>query len=306
MATLQQIGVDQRISPARLKFHWQSRRSFRALLFIVIWVSTSTGPARAKLVSINVCTDELVLDIAKPQQIQSLSYLSHSFSDTSYAKRAMAYPINHGNSEEIITLKPDLVLMSQYSSAYTKKLLHRVGIKTFQLPIAHSVNDMLRNVRLMANVLNRHQRGDTIVQSLKLKLHALSQRVSHHTTGRPTVLSYTAGGWLRKPPTLLDDIIRHAGAINLARQFNKPGWTYVPYEAIVRLKPDYLIVIRASRSGHSLSRHYIRHPIFDYYRKQNRIVFLNSAWIDCGNPVLTKAIDALISKIHPNTPDSRQ
>jgi len=260
-----------------------------------------------KVISINLCTDELAIELAKPNQLRSVSYISHDPQQSSYAKKAKQYPINRGLAEEIISLNPDLIISSQYSSAYTKSLLKRLNYSLIEIPNSNSIQGMYNNIKTIAKALGVSAKGEKLITILKNKIRHLAQKLKYIqrqkpkiSVYRPRVLIYRIGGWMSKPPELIDELIEKVGAINIAREIKLSTWTQVSLEAIVRLKPDFIIFMHTDQTSFSLKRHHLSHPVFNYYKKNKRIIFIPSAWVNCGSPILIKAIARLQHKLYAN------
>ena len=114
---------------------------------------------RAKrVVSMNLCTDQLVLLIAKRSRIVSVSYLARDPLFSHFANRAWDIPINHGLAEEILPLEPDLVLVGSHTIRPTTVLLQKLGIKVLVLKLAEGFEDIRRNMRLVGNALGEPPR----------------------------------------------------------------------------------------------------------------------------------------------------
>src|SRR3546814_9604599 len=77
----------------------------------------------------NVCTDQLVMQIARPERIVSLSFLSRDPQVSAMAAEAVVFPVNHGLAEEILPLRPDLVVAGSYTTRPTVHLLRRLGAR---------------------------------------------------------------------------------------------------------------------------------------------------------------------------------
>ena len=86
------------------------------------------GAKPQRIVSINLCLDQLVLMLADPEHIQSLTFLSldpaYSFM---HEEAANVRVINHGAAEEILPLEPDLVLAGQFSASFAVQVLQRTA-----------------------------------------------------------------------------------------------------------------------------------------------------------------------------------
>ena len=76
-----------------------------------------------RIASINVCTDQLLLALADPQQILGLSPYSRDAVRSWAAKDAAKYPRLSGEAEDILVLKPDLVVAGRVTRRATRELL---------------------------------------------------------------------------------------------------------------------------------------------------------------------------------------
>src|SRR5690606_1418517 len=72
-----------------------------------------------RVVSINVCTDQLALLLADEGQLESVSYLSQDPELSVMAAKARKMPVNYAQAEEVFLMKPDLVLAGTFSSRAT-------------------------------------------------------------------------------------------------------------------------------------------------------------------------------------------
>ena len=117
-------------------------------------------------VSINLCADQLIMLLAEPQQILSLSNLSHQRAGSFYYEQAQAYPVNEGHAEQVLTLQPDIIIAGQFSNPYTLDLLREVGLRVETIPIANSIDTMLANIAQVAAWLGHESHGEAIVDEL--------------------------------------------------------------------------------------------------------------------------------------------
>ena len=66
-------------------------------------------PAKPRrIVSLNMCTDELVLRLANPEAIASVTWLSQDPRNANMAEAARRIPANHGLVEQVLAFRPDL------------------------------------------------------------------------------------------------------------------------------------------------------------------------------------------------------
>ncbi|WP_317616335.1 substrate-binding domain-containing protein [Paracoccus mutanolyticus] len=94
------------------------------LFTMLVALAMPAGAAPRRVVSINLCTDQLALAVAAPGQLVSVSELARDPALSAMASRAAAIPSNRGRAEEVLALRPDLVLASSLGDAATVRLLH--------------------------------------------------------------------------------------------------------------------------------------------------------------------------------------
>ena len=63
-----------------------------------------------RVLSLNLCTDQLLMALLPPQRIASITWLSRTEGDPALQALARQLPINHGSPEEVLAARPDLVL----------------------------------------------------------------------------------------------------------------------------------------------------------------------------------------------------
>jgi iron complex transport system substrate-binding protein len=78
--------------------------------------------AQPTVASINLCTDQLLLSIAAPEQILSLSWLSADPEESMLAAAAGRYPLNYGTAEELLRIGAEVVIAGAETSPFTRQL----------------------------------------------------------------------------------------------------------------------------------------------------------------------------------------
>src|SRR5690625_3032585 len=110
------------------------------------------GPPKS-VVSMNLCTDQLAMLIAAPEQLISLSRFARDKQSSAMVEQAQSWPINHGQAEEIFLLKPDLVLAGTFSSRQTIALLRQFDIPVIEFEPAETFDDIRERLRQMGKIL---------------------------------------------------------------------------------------------------------------------------------------------------------
>src|SRR5688500_20405940 len=85
-------------------------RAFASLLAVSLALAAPAQAAPRRVASLNLCTDELVLMLADPGQIASVTHLAQSPAETPLWRTARRYRRNDGSLLSVAALRPDLVV----------------------------------------------------------------------------------------------------------------------------------------------------------------------------------------------------
>ncbi len=133
--------------------------------FALLWVASAL-----RVASLNLCTDEYLLLLAKPGEIASVSRLSQDPAESSLWRQARAYPANRGAIEQVLGRRPTLLLTMGGGGRSTAAIGRRLGIKVVDLPFPALIGDVAANVRLVAAALgNRHRSGPWLARLARLE-----------------------------------------------------------------------------------------------------------------------------------------
>ncbi|WP_460274076.1 ABC transporter substrate-binding protein [Celeribacter sp. ULVN23_4] len=245
---------------------------------------SETAPKR--VVSINLCTDQLAMMIAAPGQLLSITDYARDPSASVMVEEAQAYPVNHGQAEEVYLLKPDLVLAGQYTARATVSMLRRLGIEVVEFAPARSLDDVPVNLLKMGQALDREDVAQTIADDFARRLSDTSPTQSR----RPTAATYAANGYSTGAESLAGDIIEAAGLKSLATELGLPYGGFLPLEALVMADPD-LVISGRGQGGYARAEEVLSHPALTHL-SGGHMAFQDRDWI-CGLPAVIGAVERL-------------
>src|SRR3984957_10984301 len=106
--------------------------------------STPAGaaPGPQHVMSLSMCTDDLLLELLPPQRIASVTYYSRDPSNSYQWPQAAKVPVNWGTVEEVLAEKPDLVLAGTYTTPATRSLLKKMHLPLLEVPPAADFNEI--------------------------------------------------------------------------------------------------------------------------------------------------------------------
>lgn len=245
------------------------------------------GSAPGRVVSINLCTDQLAMMLAAPGQLVSVSRLAADPHSSAMAVAARDWPANQGRAEEIYLLEPDLVLAGVYTDPATIGMLRRVGLRVEQIDVARSLDDTRARIREVAALLGREAAGARLVDGFDARLDALRSDAPHRRAALYHANGYSLGG-----STLSDDILRAAGFENVARALGLRGGGSLALERLVMAAPD-LLIRGTPLPGASRAEAVMTHPALAALTSGTAGMRITSPdWI-CGTPHVLGAVERL-------------
>lgn len=239
-----------------------------------------------RIVSINLCADQLLLLLADPEQISALTHLSHEPAASLFHDKALAYPTTKGLAEEVLPYQPDLVIAGEYGGIHTTTLLTKLGIRVEKLPIAENLDATLSNIRLIATLVGHPERGEAIVTHMQQRLATLSPRPEHP----PLAAVYDPNGYSVGINSLRGQAIALAGWRNAGDELGISSYGSLSLESMVRIKPDALIDSPYTLNTYSRAEALSKHPALRGSKLHPHTITLPSNQTICEGPWLVDAI----------------
>jgi iron complex transport system substrate-binding protein len=268
-----------------------------AIVIVAALSAASLAPAAEtvskpkRIVSMNLCTDEQVLRLADRQNIASVTWQSPDPNLSNVADLARGIPINHGLTEEIIPLKPDLILAGIYTTRAPVALLKRSGMRVVDADVPHSFDDVRQQYREIAALLGEQERGEHIIAEMDRNLAKLA---SERPPVAPTAIVFHPNNFTFGRGSLIDAVVTRAGFENLAARLGIGEYGQVPLE-VLAMNPVDLVVVSAYRDGpQALATEVLRHPVMSRLSDRMRVIVMPDRLWNCGGPALVEAVETLM------------
>lgn len=266
----------------------QAGRVALALAGAVLWAAPSAAEAPSRVVSMNLCTDQLAMMVAAPGQLHSVTYLAVDPRSSAMVDEAQAYEINRGLAEEIYLMQPDLVIAGSFTTRATVDMLRRLHIPVVVFDPAYGLDEVRDRLFQMGEVLGRQAYAEALIADYDERLAALQQEVAE----RPNAALYYANGYTSGDKTLAGQILVAAGFENAAVEAGFSSGGILPLEVLVMLSPNALITSRPY-PGASRSEEILDHPVVRALREDRASgSFTDRDWV-CGTPFVLRAIEEL-------------
>lgn len=152
-------------------------RGFASLLAAsLLALAAPAEAAPRRVASLNLCTDELVLALAAPGQIVSVTHLAQDPLETPLWREGRRYRRNDGSLLSVAPLRPDLVVTMGGGARDRLRIAERLGIPTLDLPFATSIADVEAGIRRVAAALGRQATGEALIARIRALQASAPQR----------------------------------------------------------------------------------------------------------------------------------
>lgn len=243
-----------------------------------------------RIVSLDFCADQYVLKFADREQILAVS--PDAVRGFSYMRdTAIGVPSVRPIAEDILILRPDLIIRSYGGGPNAEAFFERAGIPVLQIGWAGSIrgddaNAIPQITRDVAAGLGQAARGEAVAQDYLDRLDRIAADAIGKSTLYVTPSGVTTGG-----NSLIHKAMLAAGLENFT---TRSGWHDLPLERLAYERPDlvaaaYFDVQPDYRHGWTAARH----PIAKRELAETKRVDLEGAWLGCGGWFLVEAIEAL-------------
>ena len=267
------------------------------LFFTCLMVVASAAAETAKpqrIVSISLCTDQLLLLLAEREQIASLSNWAVD-SNMSYMIDAVGdIPLNNTSIEEIIRFQPDLILASQFAAWDTSRFLRQLGYPVKQIPLVESVAGIYELLTLFGEWTGNPKRARDMIETMQAEIAATQLRYAERPS--KSVIIYTPNGYTIGANTLENDLFVQAGYRNLAAEMGIDGFQSISLERLIAANPDVLQIDRRLSTTDSLATAYLAHPALEKLGRQREDLDIATRLRICAGPMITEAIEQMAAR----------
>ena len=235
--------------------------------------------AAASVASLNLCADEYLLLLAKPQEIASVSYLSQDRHESPLWKRAEGHHANRGSLEQVLGRRPSVVLTMGGGGRATALIARRMDIRSVDLRYTRSLPDVEANFRSVAAALGEPGRAARWIARLRhLQQTAPSSQIDAIWLG--------GGGQSFGATSPGAEWLHLAGLRQRALSGDR-----VSLETLLTRPPEILVQSSYRRAQVSRATRWLDHPVVRNNRAR-KISTDGRAWT-CLGPLLIGEIERL-------------
>ena len=247
-----------------------------------------------RFASINLCTDQLLMTLADPEQILGLSPYARDPARSWDVAKASRFPLLSGEAEDVLVLKPNIVVAGRYTKRATRELLKEKGLRVVEFNAARSLDEVKQQLRQMGDLTGHPDRATAEIERLDTAI-AGARGVASGRAYR--VLAVSRRGWVSGGDSLTTSLLSAAGLSNAGGELGLKAGGYASLEAIVALRPDFILVSDSGDFAEDEGRAFLLHPALERFYPAARRIVIPERLTVCGGPMLAEALDRLAAEL---------
>jgi iron complex transport system substrate-binding protein len=249
-----------------------------------------------RVASLNLTADELLVEMLPPERLVAVTRWADDPDMSSVAGRvpATAVRLLRADLERLIALRPDLVVVSEYTDADFLHLLERSGLRHHRMNGLSSLAGIRSAITGLGAAVGAPAPAARLVARMDLVLTALARQLEGMQ--RPRVL-YWADPHTAGADTSFGAIIEAAGAVNVGREIGLHGIVPLPGERAFAADPDVFLLTQGAGARDSL----LHHPLLSRTRavREGRIVEMPNRLLVALSDRAADACWWLAARLHP-------
>jgi iron complex transport system substrate-binding protein len=264
-----------------------------AVLVLALPGSIASSASLPRLVSMNVCADQLLLTLADPEQILGLSRFARDGWQLQ-AGDISRYPVLSGGAEDVLLINPDIVVASAFDKRATRELLKAKGLRLAELAVPRTLDEARQQIREAGDITGHPERAAVEIARLDAALARARRAVSER---HYRVLPLSRRGWVAGSDSFVGSLLGETGLRSAAGDLGFAFGGFASLESIVNLRPDFIVVSQAGDTAKDDGQAFLLHPALErFYPPEKRIV-IPERMTECGGVLLADALDALTAEL---------
>ena len=244
------------------------------------------------IVSINLCTDELLFQLVGPERVTALTKFSADPEVSTIASRVKDIKKIQGGIEDVQACRPDLLVGGKFSHKETLRFFGRSGIPVLTFGIPKNFEDIYADIHKLAEAVGETARGDQIIQAMQSDLAAFKPGPG----SEKRAFFFQSGGFVPGSGTFENAIMEAAGLENLAATIGIRDYGSLSLEKLIEMKPDVLIFSSDQKQKPTVRGEVLNHPAIRKALPRVKTVTLPSAILNCGSPASVEAVRILVKE----------
>jgi ABC-type Fe3+-hydroxamate transport system substrate-binding protein len=278
------------------------RRRILAAFLLALAAATRAAaepplPRPQRVASINLSADEVLVAILPPERLVSVTRWADAPGTSNVVGRVPpgVHRFEKADMEQLVALRPELVVVSEYTDADFLKQLERSGLRVHRMLGLDTLAGVRGAILDLGRAVGEDAAARRLVAEYDAKLAELGRRLAG--APKPRVL-YWSGNMTAGSGTAIGALVEAAGAVNLGREMGIAGIAPPGAERAFVANPDVLLVGTWPGSKEALTDH----PLLSQLAavRAGRIVALHTELLVALSQYTADAAWELAHLLHPD------
>ena len=227
----------------------------RLLLALVAGLAAgAAAPTPARVASLNLTADEVLVEILPPERLVAVTAFADERGTSNIVGRvplsAARFP--KADLERLVALRPDLVIVSEYTDPDFLHLVERSGLRYHRMEGLRSLAGNRQAILDLGAAVGARAGAEKLVARYDQVLAELAKRL--RGVPRPRVM-YWASGMTAGGDTAIGALIESAGAVNVGREAGVTGIAPIGAERAFVADPDVVLLGEWPGAREGLEQH---------------------------------------------------
>src|SRR5436309_2300942 len=174
------------------------------------------------------------------------------------------------------------------------ELLTAKGLGLAELAVPRTLDGARQQIREAGDITGHPDRAAAEIARLDAALARARRAVSER---HYRVLPLSRRGWVAGSDSFIGSLLRETGLRSAGGDLGFNSGGFASLEAIVNLRPDFIVVSQAGDTARDDGQAFLLHPALErFYPPEKRIV-IPERMTECGGVLLADALDALAAEV---------
>ena len=259
------------------------------------WAAADWRPANApqRIVAASLLATEVLLEILPRERLAGVHVLAADPRFSLVAGDVQGLPLVGADAEQLLAVRPDLVLCDAYTRPETLALLSSADVPVVVTADPASFDDIAANVQRIGRVVHREAEAAAMVLRMHERLRALAADAPAVAAWR--VMNLDGGLHTYGRGSLFAAVVAAAGARSEAVERGVGPFRKLDAEALLGWQPDAIVVNGDPQDGANLPIWIGQHPALPLLRcvERRRVLPVHGALFNTTSPRLVAAVEFL-------------
>lgn len=262
-----------------------------------------------RIVSLSYGTDEILTELVDAKRIASYCRWAEDPGITFITKEQFQKVgrKTDGNAEEVLALKPDLVLATTAMSSDMINSLDALGLKVYLASRPKNYEQMRQKVLKLGEVVGEKAKGEALVKQMDERMDRLEAKLSKIPDDqRKTVVAFNFMSAMGRKGDLIDSMMKKAHIINgVALIPTELATGYISKEQVVRVNPDiFFLATWDYDNKHNVDEYVSQIKDDPAYKdvkaiKNNQIKFVSDKYRYVASHHIVDAVEEFAKVVYP-------